>query len=168
MLRLRQALEALKVPHLVELALDHAQTSRVVIFAHFKDTLQALRQKLEKHFDAVPIIDGSNTADQRAAIQAEFQANRIPVLLCNAEAGGIALSLHDPTGQVDRTTLISPGWSARQFKQILGRVHRDGGAYSQQRIIGFAGTLEERIVRALAERCDRIDLLNDGLMHGVL
>ena len=168
MLRVRQSLEALKVPHLVELATDHAHTSRVVVFAHFRDTLEALQQKLEKVFDVVPIIDGRNTAEQRASIQAEFQANRIPVLLCNAEAGGIALSLHDPTGQVERTALISPGWSARQFKQMLGRVHRDGGAFSQQRLVGFADTLEETIVRTLAERCDRIDLLNDGLLHGVI
>jgi hypothetical protein len=51
---------------------------------------------------------------------------------------------------------------------MLGRVHRDGGAFSQQRLVGFADTLEETIVRTLAERCDRIDLLNDGLLHGVI
>lgn len=169
LLRKRQALELLKVPDMVELALDYSQTSKVVLFAHYRDTLDALRQELESEFKAgVPIIDGSNTAKDRAAIQQAFQANEIPVLLCNAEAGGVALSLHDPAGRVERTALISPGWSARQFKQMLGRVHRDGGAFSQQFVVGFAGTLEEQIVRTLAGRCNCIDLLNDGVMHGLL
>lgn len=169
LLRKRQALELLKVPDMVELATDYAQTSRVVLFAHFRDTLQMLREKLERALGhAVPIIDGTNADEERQSIQAAFQANNVPVLLANAEAGGIALSLHDPTGRVERTALISPGWSARQLKQVLGRVHRDGGAFSQQFLVGFAGTLEERILGVLADRADRIDLLNDGVLHGLL
>jgi superfamily II DNA or RNA helicase len=167
MLRRRQALELLKVPDLAELASDHATTSRVVIFVHYAETLRALQGALRKEFGEVPVIDGTNTAAERQRVQDDFQANRIPVLLCNAEAGGVALSLHDPTGKVERTALISPGWSARQFRQILGRVHRDGGAYSQQLLVGFADTVEERIMATVAERANRLDLLNDGIFHGL-
>lgn len=166
LLRKRQALELLKVGDLADLAVDYAGSSKVVIFCHFKETIAALLKKLPKDFGPVPVIDGGNSAAGREFIKIEFQRNRYPVLICNAAAGGVGLDLHDPTGAVERTALISPGWSATQLKQVFGRVQRDGGGYSQQLLVGFAGTLEEEILERARANIDNIDLLNDAVFSG--
>lgn len=168
LLRRRQALEALKVPDLIELAVDYSETSKVVVFCHFSDSILLLKEALEKRLKChVPVIDGSNTPGAREIIRQGFQTNQVPVLLCNAAAGGVGLSLHDPNGRVERTALICPGWSATQFKQIIGRVHRDGGAFSQQILVGFEHTLEVEILRKLAVRANNLDTLNDGDFQGL-
>lgn len=167
LLRKRQALELLKVEDMAELALDYAESSKVVIFCHFKETITVLREKLVNALScAVPVIDGTNSAADRERIKLAFQNNAVPALLCNAAAGGVGLDLHDPTGRAERTAIISPGWSAVQLKQVFGRVQRDGGGYSQQFLVGFAGTLEEEILERAKANIDNIDLLNDAVFHG--
>ncbi len=166
-IRSRQALELLKVSDLAELAVDYALTSKVVIFVHFRDTIDALRKVLAKTHDHIPVIDGQNNKTEREIIKLAFQRNEVPILICNAGAGGVGLDLHDPYTQVERTALISPGWSAPQLHQVLGRVHRDGGGFSQQLLVGFANTLEEQILNKLANNCALIGLLNDGDMNGL-
>ena len=166
LLRRRQALELLKVGDLADLAVDYAESSRVAIFCHFKETIAALKDALPHTCGVVPVIDGANRAAERERFKVEFQNNEHPVLICNAAAGGVGLDLHDPTGAVERTALISPGWSATQLKQVFGRVQRDGGGYSQQFLVGFAGTLEEEILERAKANIDNIDLLNDAVFSG--
>jgi ERCC4-related helicase len=165
LIRRRQSLELLKVPELVDLAQDYAETSRVIIFVHYKDTIRALVDALPGF---VPVIDGENSDEERWQIKKRFQANEFPVLVANAAAGGVGLGLEDPTGQVDRTVLISPGWSGPQLKQVFGRANRDGGGFSQQFLIGFADTLEEDILGCVCQKLDNLDLLNDAVMHGAI
>jgi hypothetical protein len=70
--------------------------------------------------------------------------------------------MHDPFTQRDRTTLISPCCSGRQFKQVVGRVNRDGGGFSQQFVVLFSDTREEEIAARMEAKGYNIDLLNDG------
>lgn len=164
--RLRQALEILKVPDLVDFARDYARTSKVVLFVNYTETLQKLVQKLKKEFKFVDFIDGSNVKWRRS-IEKHFQNNEIDVLVVNNQAGGEAISLHDPTGRVERTTGISPCFAPRIIKQVLGRVHRDSGAFSQQFFLYFAGTVEANAAAALKNKMTRIETLNAAELHGI-
>lgn len=167
-MRKRQALELLKVPDMVELARHYSRKHPVAVFVNFRDTLAALRLALERwDGNPVPAIYGDNTEAERAAIARDFRENRIPILLLIADAGGIGLSLHDPTGRQERTALISPGWKARVLRQVFGRLPRDGGAFSQQFLIFFAEGVEAEIAARVRASHDNIDLFNDDLLHGV-
>jgi superfamily II DNA or RNA helicase len=169
MTALRQKLELLKVPHLVEFTEHYARTSRVVVFVNYTATIEALQKAYRKIFTGpVPVINGENSGAERDRIKLRFQNNEEPVLICNVQAGGIGIGLHDPTGQVERTTLISPCYSARQAKQVLGRTPRDGGAYSQQFFVYFANTLEAEVASALRSKLENLDALNDAILHGVV
>lgn len=272
---LRQKLELLKVPHLIELAEHYAKTSRVIVFVNYKRTAEALAPFAEKLFygqsdqtlpmrqpraevgpqlssmsrlahagveaqappphsgaaqaselpqlreglsqpgasgketlralrrsehrdaprglqraagrglalpvvsspnsadPALPsklriVIDGSNTEAEREEIKRLAQANQIPVLICNVQAGGVGIGLHDPTGQVERTSLISPCYSARALEQVFGRTPRDGAAFSLQLLIAFANTLEAEIASVAQTKRGNLMALNDAVFNGCL
>lgn len=165
-LRRRQELELLKVPAMVELTVDYRRSSRVVCFVNFTDTLRALVEALRAANFSVGQVDGSQTGArgdaERAHTLEEFQANRLDVLVANSQAGGESINAHDACGKEARTTLISPGWSGRQMEQLFGRVQRQGGAFSRQFILLFAGTAEEDMGARLDRKLDAVTTLNEG------
>lgn len=166
--KLRQQLEMLKVPIILDMAQEYARTSKVVVYLNFTAPLQKLFADAIKVFGAAKVgfISGLQTGQkgerERAEYLRQFQANEIDLLVCNAMAAGESASMHDPTGHVERTALISPVESGRQYKQILGRVNRVGGAYSQQFILFFGGTTEEKVAERMKLKNCNIDLLNDA------
>ena len=158
-LRARAAVELCKVDAIAELAEDAAaQGESVAIFVNFTETIDALRARL----DCNAVIHGAQTPAERQQVVDDFQANRKPIVICNIAAGGVGISLHDPTGQKPRLALISPTFSAIDLTQALGRVHRAGGARSRQIIVFADGTCENRTCEKVAEKCSNIALLNDG------
>ena len=162
MLRARQAVELHKVDAMAELArcgLEEGQS--VAVFVNFSATIDALAEKLGCH----DIICGGQDPGERQEIISRFQANLIPLVICNIQAGGVGVSLHDPTGTKPRLSIISPTFSAADLRQALGRVHRAGGAPCIQKICFAAGTCEERTAELCAEKLANIDLLNDGDMQ---
>lgn len=150
-------LEMLKVPYLADLARDYAETSRVIIFLNFTEPLRELARLLD-----CPYIDGSVEEYARRHILNRFQQNKDPHLVCNTMACGESMNAHDPTGQIERTALISPCPSGRQFKQVVGRVNRDGGAFSQQFVCLFKNTKEESIADNMLAKGMNVDLFNDA------
>ena len=160
----RQALEELKVPALVGLAQDYALTSKVVIFVNYTNTLRRLQRELPSVLPngTVDVVWGQQTdMERRAAIDA-FQANKLDALVVNAQAGGEAFNAHDPTGQVERTTLVCPMSSGRQYVQVTGRVNRDGGARSQQFLVFFKNTYEEKVAKKMLQKRMNVELFNDA------
>ena len=168
-MELRQKLEVLKAPFLVDLAYDYAiQGQGVVVFVNFSEPLRlvldGLRERLGEN--AVGFVDGSQAGERGSRERRDtldaFQANRLRALVCNGQAAGESANMHDPTGRVERTTLICPMPSGRQAKQIVGRVNRDGGARSQQFIVLFGDTYEEEIAKRMAQKQYNVDLFNDA------
>ena len=161
-LRARQAIELHKVPAMVEMtktAIEEGQS--VVLLVNFTETICALAAKL----NCSDIICGGQSAEERQSVIDRFQRNEIPVVIANIQAGGVGVSLHDPTGKRSRLSIISPTFSAADLRQALGRVHRAGGAASIQKICFAAGTCEEHTAQVCAAKLAHIDLLNDGDMQ---
>lgn len=162
--RKQQALELLMVPDLVERAVSFAETSKVLIFFNYSESIDAARKLLEEALGClVPVFDGRpQFKPVRDFWLKEFQKNLHPVFLLNTKAGGIGVNAHDPEGRVERTSLIAPQYNPRILKQIFGRPQRSGGAFSQQFWAYFIGTKQEEIAHTVFAKADRIDLLNDG------
>lgn len=159
--RARQAIELYKVPAMVEMASNALEEGvSVVILVNFTETIAALSHALDCH----DLIVGGQSAAERQAVIDRFQRNESTVVLANIQAGGVGVSLHDPTGQRPRLSIISPTFSAADLRQALGRVHRAGGAASIQKICFAAGTVEEHTAEVCAAKLANIDLLNDGDM----
>lgn len=163
-LRARQKVELLKVPTFVEMAKDLLDEGHaVVIFVNFTETLLALSEKLKTKCLVYGKQSGAKGAATRQKNIDIFVADEEQLIICNIKAGGEAISLHDLHGKHRRVSLVSPTWSAQELVQALGRIHRAGAqSKAVQRIIFAAGTVEEDIAEAVAEKIDRIKTLNDG------
>ena len=159
MLRARQEIELLKVPEFAAMAQSAvAEGQSVALFVNFDDTAVALERLLRTGC----VIRGGQSVDARQALVTAFQSNREPIIICNIQAGGVGISLHDPRTKRPRTALISPGWSAVHLLQACGRCHRAGGGYSTTRIVFAADTVEEITMKAVQGKLERLTELNDG------
>lgn len=163
-LRLRQESELLKVPAIVELVEDAvADGMSVVVFVNFTATKEELLSRLVAIHSPVSVIEGGQTPELRVSNIDAFQNDQSRVLVSMIQAGGVGISLHDLHGNHPRLALISPGWSSTELIQALGRIHRVGAkSPATQHILTAAGTIEDRIARAVNAKVDNISALNDA------
>lgn len=137
-----------------------ADGKSVVCFVNFRQTLEALLNKMEKH-NPIYIAGDQSASDREDSINA-FQSNAHHFLVCQIAAGGVGVSLHDLHGR-PRVSLISPTYSAIDLKQALGRIHRSGSkSPALQYILFAANSVEEEVSQSVRRKLRNIDLLNDG------
>lgn len=158
-LRSRQELELLMVPVYEELARQALEAGQhVVVFVNFKQTMDELSRRLKTDCR----IEGGQTPAKRQGFIDAFQADEEPVILANTGAGGICVSLHDVRGVFPRCGIASLDFSSTRMRQLFGRLRRSGGkSKALYRIPLVAGTVQEKIHRAVSAKLDRIDALND-------
>ena len=161
-LRARQAVELCKVPLIVELIEDIRDSGRsAAVFVNFEATIKALLERLQQTEATVSIIQGGQSESEREQAICRFQSGESNTIICNMEAGGVGVSLHDTTGLRPRTALISPNFNAKSLVQVLGRIHRAGGkSPAIQRILVAEGTVEEKVAKAVKEKIKSQEILN--------
>lgn len=162
--RLRQEIEIIKIPLIVELVENYLEEGNsVCIFMNFNQGLKTVSAKLN-----CPMIWGSNKGDERQRIIDDFQSNKIRVIALNQKAGSTGISLHDLDGNFPRVSVISPDWSATTFIQTLGRIHRAGGkSVAYQKIVYAMGTVEESVCEKVKQSVNQLSILNDGELLGM-
>ncbi len=149
-LKARQAIEEAKLPALAEMIEDALQEDvSVAVFLNFQSSIALLSTKLQSAGIEHCKITGDTPSLERQVIIDDFQHDRLRTVLLTLPVGGVGISLH---GARFRLALLSPTWSAQDFVQALGRVHRDGGGSSLQRIVVARDTLEERVARTLGTK----------------
>tara|TARA_R100001463_G_scaffold9114_6_gene27461 strand:- start:15210 stop:16559 length:1350 start_codon:yes stop_codon:yes gene_type:complete len=160
-LRARQQVELLKVPTFLELINNGLSEGKsVAVFVNFRDTLEAISSKLDVPVSLV--MGGQEDRDRDEAV-ASFQRNDSRVIVCMIQAGGVGLSLHDELGGHPRMSVVSPGFSAIEFRQALGRIHRSGSqSKAVQYVVFAADTVEDCVRRAVQSKLTNLDMLNDG------
>jgi hypothetical protein len=161
-LRARQAVELCKVPLMVELIEDIRESGgSAAVFVNFDATIKALLDRLQQTEATVSIIKGGQGEPDREGSICRFQSGESNTIICNMEAGGVGVSLHDTTGLKPRTALISPNFNAKSLVQVLGRIHRAGGkSPAIQRILVAEGTIEEKVAKAVKEKIKSQEILN--------
>lgn len=162
MLRLRQRAEWCKALAMAEMAEElEADGYSVFLCINFTLARERIEQYLrEKKVPFASIYGGQKDDKRQDGIDA-FQRNDVHVMVGMSEACSVALSLHDKLHQRQRVSLISPGWSASAFAQALGRIRRVGGTTATQKIIIAAGSVEERVGRAIERKMSNLDALTN-------
>jgi hypothetical protein len=160
LLRAKQELEMLKLPVFEQRTKDLIAAGRsVAVFLNYRASVKELCRRLGT---SCMIIGAQPEKERRMNIEA-FGADSERVIVASAAAGGVAISLHDRHGNFPRSGEVNLGNSARETRQIFGRLPRSGGKSPvQYDIILCAGTIEEPMRDALEGKLDRYDLLNDG------
>lgn len=169
-LRARQRIELLKIPIFIEETQTFINAGKsVIIFVNFSETMDTIMQKLRNaNIFAVDVIRGGQSGEEREDIVQRFQDDEIRVLVCNIEAGGVGISLHDIRGEHARASLISPTWKAIHLKQSLGRGYRANAKSDMtQRIIYVKSedgqpSIEQMMCENMNEKLKNIALLNTG------
>lgn len=158
--RCRQRIENLKIPTYLKMAREFLQEgAAVAIFVNFTETLRNLAEQLK----TACVIFGEQTMDERKKNIDDFQADRERVIICNIQAGGVGISLHDTHGEYPRVSIISPSWSAQNVLQAIGRIHRAKTKTPvRQRIVYCKDTVEEQICKNMRIKIVNIASLNDG------
>jgi superfamily II DNA or RNA helicase len=159
--RARQKIELLKAPAIASLAKDYIEEGNSIFIAvSFRETMEFLMKELNT--DAV-ICGGQSKMERQGAIDS-FQRDTTRVIIGISAACREGISLHDLNGKHPRVALIFPQPSAYDLKQVLGRVHRAGGATkSLQYIIYAAGVpIEEDTCNSLDRKLKNMDLIADG------
>jgi superfamily II DNA or RNA helicase len=145
------------------MAMEHeADGLSVFICINYTSCRERIEAALRKAgVEFANIYGGQNERDRQAGIDA-FQANEVHVMVGMSSACGVALSLHDVKHERPRVSLISPSYSVSELTQALGRIRRVGGTIATQKIVLAAGSVEERVKRALDRKKMALDALVDG------
>lgn len=164
LLRARQEVELLKVPIFVELALDaNASGYHCAIFVNFRRTVEEICKRLRTTCRVDGSQIGTEGARRRQGCIDSFQSDDEPNIVLSSAAGSASIDLQDVRGAFPRVGLVSPGVSAQQTRQICGRLRRaTGKSKALYRFVLAAGTVEEKIHKALASKLNCIDALNDA------
>ena len=163
LLRLRQQAEFCKASVLAKMAKDEVEDGNSVFIAiSFTDARLRIQMELEKAGVPFGAIYGGQKESERNGMIDAFQQNRTHVIIGMMQACGVALSLHDTRHERPRVSLISPSYSASELLQALGRIRRVGGTHATQRIVLAAGSVEERVAKAVNGKIDNIGALTDA------
>lgn len=159
-IRARQAVELLKVPTFVQLIKENIVDGKSsVVFLNFNETLKTIADEL----DVDCVVHGEQSIEERNQNIRNFQANKKTIILLNHRAGSVGISLHDLLGSHQRVSIISPTWSAQDFIQSLGRIHRAGAKTDAiQKVVFCEGTIEEFICETLKYKLEHLSKFNDG------
>ena len=162
MLRLRQQAEFCKAETMAQMACDLVEDGNSVFIAvNFTDARLRIERCLEKSGVKFASIYGGQKESERQMGVDEFQSNRTHVMVGMMAACSVALSLHDERHERPRVSLISPGYSASELSQSLGRIRRVGGTTAVQKIIIAAGSVEEQVGRAIERKMSNLAALTD-------
>ena len=159
-IRARQAIEILKVPTFIQLIKENIIDGKSsVVFVNFNETMRMIAEEL----DIKCLVHGEQSIEERNQNIKDFQANKKTIILLNMRAGSVGISLHDLVGSHQRVSIISPTWSAQDFIQAIGRIHRAGGKTDAiQKVVFCEGTIEEFICDTLKYKLEHLSKLNDG------
>lgn len=169
LLRLRQQAEFCKASVLAGMAGNEVSDGNSVFLClNFTDARLRVQSELERAGIPFASIYGGQPEKERQVGIDAFQRNEIHVMVGMSSACGVALSLHDERHERPRVSLINPSYSASELLQALGRIRRVGGTHAVQKIVLAAGSVEERVARAVGGKIDNIGALTDAdLSRGI-
>lgn len=155
-LRARQLTEALKAPDIADMAEDLCQQGNsVVVFVNFRETVAALCEKLK-----CGRIEGGQSIKERQQVIDDFQDDKTHTIVANIAAGGTGLSLHDINGNRPRVSLICPSFSAKDYVQTLGRIHRNGAkSDALQKVLVASDSIEENVMNSIHRKLKNMTAL---------
>lgn len=158
-LRLRQKIEILKIPTLVEMCeAIKLEGGSPIVFVNYRDTAIRLADKLH-----CGLLIGGMGDQEHAEIVRDFMESPQKALVGTYGAGSESINLQDKKGNSPRTGILCPTHSSRALRQAEGRFHRAGGkSTSTMRMVYAANTIEIGVMRRGIDKLTKLDQLQDG------
>jgi len=165
-IKARREAELLKVPRMVEWVEDmFDEDISPVLFVNFVDTIEAITKRLDKKkfHGLVGYLHGNQSKQDRIDDIRDFQADIKRIFVVNNAAGNLGIGLHDLHGKYPRHSMMNPSWSAINFIQSCGRIHRVNGLTPCIQHFFYAKVpVEIRMSKRTKNRTANLEYLNEG------
>lgn len=143
--RLRKALETLKIPFLVETAESLGEDDKLIIFCEYMSTVEALKQALDAMgVRSVSLVGADSTKKRQAAVDA-FQADAgIKVFIGTTMAAGVGITLT----AANIVAFASMPWTPALMRQAEDRAYRLGQKRDVLVLVPvIPGTIDEGVLQ---------------------
>lgn len=129
----------------------------LIVWCHHKDVSAAMAEAVPAAVAETGVIRGGVSHSERDRLVSDFQANKIPVLVCSIAAAGVAITL---TASSDMFFAESD-WTPATIRQAMDRAERIG--QTADKIIATTylapGTLDSRIQQVLHQKSKTLDVI---------
>lgn len=126
----------------------------LVVFAWHTAIVHAIAGK----FNA-PKIYGATSQPERDRICTDFQAGKIPLVVCNIQAGGVGIDLF----AASNVLFLELPWTPAEFDQATDRCHRQGQTKPVTAWVLLAeNTIDEKIMALLERKRAITEMTNKG------
>jgi SNF2 family DNA or RNA helicase len=157
--RAREMCEMYKIADIASMtneAMDEGYN--VAIFLNYTESIEELTALLD-----CKAIYGATHPDDRDEYIEQFQNDEAHCLVLNSATGGTGISLHDVQGKRPRLSLISPSFNAKEFSQVIGRIHRNGAkSDALQKVLLAHDSIEEYVMTAINRKLQNMKLIHDS------
>lgn len=113
-----------KIDKLIEYFNCHSNSTKSLIFSHFKEEAELIRKFLLQNFPSlrIEIFDGSLSLEQRNEMIKCARNGEIDCLIVQIMAGGVGLNLQ----MFNKVYITTPDWNPSNEIQAIARCHRIG------------------------------------------
>lgn len=156
---LRQYVGLQKVPAVVDLIsaeLEHGEYEKIVLFAHHRAVIEALRMGLSR-FGAVTLFGGTDPSKKQRNVDKFQNDPKCQVFIGNIQAAGIAINLT----AASNVAMVESDWVPANNAQAIMRCHRIGQKQPVfVRFFSLADSIDEEIQKVLRTKTRDLALLN--------
>jgi SNF2 family DNA or RNA helicase len=173
--KVKQAALNVKLDQSIKFILDtHEQQGKILVFATHHETIDKVKDALEKEGVKVGVIDGRVDPAGRDPIKDAFQEGDTEILVCGIRAASEGLTLTASSTVI----FLECDWNPSRHDQAESRVHRIGqkNAVTIYYLVAL-GTVEESIVRMIDAKREVVNsamgesdktLEEDGILDSIL
>ena len=137
-----------KIEVLIEIIREEFGKTQVVVYAYFKNQIDAVTKALQKEFETRTVFGGGT--DNRHAVE-DFKSGAAHVLVANPASVGIGMNFTNAKGII----WFAPIWDYEIFDQSRSRVHRIGLTHKSIEVFMHArGTIEYSMYWGLRHKRD--------------
>ena len=143
---------------LVRDELAHGGMQKIVIFANFIDTIDALLEGLSE-FGALGIHGSVTPKKRQEAIDAFQSSDEVRVIVGQTIAAGTGITLH-AHGACQDVLFIGADWVPANNAQAVARVHRKGQRNAvTARFLHLSNSIDEAIQKTLMHKARQINTI---------
>lgn len=122
----------------------------VVVFAHYRDSLDYAADQLAARGISYVRIDGDVEQPDRPALQDRFQSGEVQVFLGQTKAAGVAINLF----RAQVSVMLDHSWKAIDYTQAIARTRRIGQQATCHHFDLYANELQKRIIDRVRDAID--------------
>lgn len=145
------------VAELVGQELESGAYKKIIIFAHHRNVIELLRQRLQE-FNPEVIYGGTNPKKVQRRVEAFQNDARVRVIILNIVAGSTGINLT----AANEVLIVEPTYQPALLAQAVKRAHRIGQEKPVRvRMVSLIDSLDSRVNEIMAKKAEEMSQILD-------